>query len=637
MDPGWQFLPHMAPLILAAVVCLGLTWTTYRRGLFGEVPYGILLLGSVSIWCIFYSLEIAAADLSSKVFWAKMKYLGVVFVPPSWILYALQFTGRGHWLTQGNVVLVGVVPLLTLLVVWTNEFHGLMYRSVVLANVQGLWVREASHGPWYWINAAYGHSLVLLGMVLVVGKLIQGGGLFRRQGVLLLLGVTAPAVGNVLYLIKASPFPHIDLTPFTFAISASAVTWASLRAGLFDIMPVAYHAVLEGMGEGVVVLDHSDRVLYINPSATCVFGRSGEEIIGQSATILRPDFPGPWEHFGSGLVSDWAFQQQEESGTKHYEVKLSGLTNATGRIGKLALVSDVTSRHVSEEEMRRAKDAAVAANRSKSEFLANMSHELRTPLTAIMGFTELVAEGHAGEINATQAEYLRDVLQSARHLLSLINDILDLSKVEAGKMELEPEEVILRNLLDSSLVMVREKALQHRIELTTDLDGAPETFKADERKLKQVMYNLLSNAVKFTPDGGTITVSARPVSAEQIRAAVPGGMEERSSLVLDREGRSGPWLALSVEDTGVGIRPEDLERIFLPFEQGDNSPARKYQGTGLGLPLTRRMVELHGGAIWAESDGDGKGSAFRFVIPVALPDDGFDSHGGNRPRCAVAP
>jgi signal transduction histidine kinase len=260
---------------------------------------------------------------------------------------------------------------------------------------------------------------------------------------------------------------------------------------------------------------------------------------------------------------------------------------------------------------------ARAANQAKSEFLANMSHELRTPLNHVIGFTELVADKRVGDLNEVQEEYLTDVLQSSRHLLSLINDVLDLAKVEAGKMELEVREMNLRSLLDSSLVMVREKAIKHGIGLLTELDGAPETLMADERKLKQVIYNLLSNAVKFTPDGGSVTLSARPLSGEEIRAAVSGRSGERFSSLLDRAEGSSPWLALSVEDTGVGIPEEDLERIFDPFEQGDNSPARKYQGTGLGLSLTRRLVELHGGAIWAQSTGEAQGSRFTFAIPVA--------------------
>jgi signal transduction histidine kinase len=237
------------------------------------------------------------------------------------------------------------------------------------------------------------------------------------------------------------------------------------------------------------------------------------------------------------------------------------------------------------------------ANRAKSDFLANMSHELRTPLNHIIGFTEIVADQHFGPLNETQVDYLGDVLHSSHHLLELVNDILDLSKVEAGKLALECRKVALKPLLENSLVMVKEKAHKHEISLQIQTNGLPIAIHADERKLKQILYNLLSNAVKFTPDGGAVTLAAKRVEDE-----------------------AGSWgedaVLLSVSDTGIGIRAEDLQTIFNPFEQVDGSLQRKYQGTGLGLSLTKRLVGLHGGTIWAESAGEDQGSAFHCRLPV---------------------
>ncbi len=250
------------------------------------------------------------------------------------------------------------------------------------------------------------------------------------------------------------------------------------------------------------------------------------------------------------------------------------------------------------DDLIRAKESAEAASRAKSEFLANMSHELRTPLNHILGFTELVVDGNFGQLNPKQEEFLNDVLQSGRHLLALINEILDLSKVEAGKMELNLSLVFLRPLVNNSLIMIKEKALKQRLKLHAEITDQVESIQADERKLKQVLYNLLSNAVKFTPPGGTIDVRISPENG------VPDGKQ---------------GLRFSVIDSGIGLAPGDLERIFKPFEQVDNSASRKFQGTGLGLALTRKMVELQAGRIWAVSEGEGKGSAFHFVLPCSIP------------------
>ena len=228
-----------------------------------------------------------------------------------------------------------------------------------------------------------------------------------------------------------------------------------------------------------------------------------------------------------------------------------------------------------------------AASRHKSEFLANMSHELRTPMNAILGFSEVLADAMFGEVNEKQAEYLRDIQESGQHLLSLINDILDLSKIEAGRMELEPADFDLPSAIDNALTLVRERAGRRGIALGRDIDERVGTIRADERKVKQVLLNLLSNALKFTPEGGRIDV----------RAAMSDGMVE-----------------VSVADTGVGIAPEDQEAVFEEFRQVGTAD-KKIEGTGLGLALSRKFIELHGGRIWVKSEV-GVGSTFTFTLPV---------------------
>jgi len=231
-------------------------------------------------------------------------------------------------------------------------------------------------------------------------------------------------------------------------------------------------------------------------------------------------------------------------------------------------------------------------SKHKSEFLANMSHELRTPLNAIIGFSEVLSERIFGELNEKQAEYLQDILTSGQHLLSLINDILDLSKVEAGRMELEAGSFSLREALENGLTMLKERAGRHGIVLGLEMDPDLDEIEADERKVKQVVFNLLSNAVKFTPDGGRVELSARQVDHE---------------------------VQIAVCDTGVGISPEDRAHVFEEFRQVGQGTA-KAEGTGLGLALTKRFVELHGGRIWVESEV-GTGSTFTFALPLRRAPD----------------
>jgi signal transduction histidine kinase len=240
------------------------------------------------------------------------------------------------------------------------------------------------------------------------------------------------------------------------------------------------------------------------------------------------------------------------------------------------------------EELRRLYTELEAASQHKSEFLANMSHELRTPLNAIIGFSQVLRDEMVGSVNDKQAEYLDDIISSGNHLLSLINDVLDLSKVEAGQVELDVHPFSLRDALERGVVMVRERATEDGVRVAFTADPAVDVVvDGDERRIKQVIFNLLSNAVKFTPTGGEVDVSTTRANGE---------------------------VRVSVADTGPGIAPEDRERIFEEFQQTETGGVQ-HEGTGLGLALSKRFVELHGGRIWLETEV-GRGSTFTFALPM---------------------
>ena len=262
----------------------------------------------------------------------------------------------------------------------------------------------------------------------------------------------------------------------------------------------------------------------------------------------------------------------------------SGHVDVSNRDELGALAANVNRMN---DELRRLYGELEAASRHKSEFLANMSHELRTPLNAILGFSQVLRERMFGELNEKQEEYLDDILSSGNHLLSLINDVLDLSKVEAGQVELEVAPFSLREALERGVVMVRERATKDGVQVALAADPEVDVVEGDERRIKQVIFNLLSNAVKFTPAGGAVDVSAARVNGE---------------------------VRVSVADTGPGIAPEDHERIFEEFQQAEAGVEQR-EGTGLGLALSKRLVELHGGRIWVDSEL-GKGSTFVFTLPA---------------------
>jgi len=285
-----------------------------------------------------------------------------------------------------------------------------------------------------------------------------------------------------------------------------------------------------------------------------------------------------------------------EGGEVWFNAKVSALKDVHRNFAGVTIVArDITPRKRTEEQLQLAMHVADAASRAKSELLAGMSHELRTPLTAIIGYAEILLYEYFGSVNERQKQQLDVILQCSRHLLDLINDILDISKIESGKVELELGAVRMSSLITHTLVLLKETAARRKIRIETR--AAPELasieLAADERRIKQVVFNLLSNALKFTPEGGTIEV----------------GLRMQNDL-----------LVISVTDTGIGIPPGELERIFDAFYQikgrasSSNAPS-----SGLGLSLARQIVELHGGRIWAESDGEGKGSRLSFTLPLSRP------------------
>ena len=376
-----------------------------------------------------------------------------------------------------------------------------------------------------------------------------------------------------------------------------------------------FRSVAQSANDAIVSADQRGDIIAWNTGAERIFGYQETEVLGKSLTMLMParyqaaHEQGLERMRGGGeakiLGKTTELAGHRKSGQEFpLELSLSGWKTGEGTF-YTGIIRDITERKHAEEALRAltasleqkvrertaelevARDQALTATQHKSEFLANMSHELRTPLNAVIGFSEVLLEKMFGEINRKQEEYLGDILGSGRHLLALINDILDLAKIESGHMELDLGTFELPAVLNSTFMLIRERAKRHSIHVSLDIDHRLGRFTADERKLKQILLNLLSNAVKFTPDDGALSLKA----------------------VLQDDG-----VEISVSDTGIGIEPEFQQKIFDEFIQvGDH--LRKREGTGLGLALTKKFIELHGGRIWVQS-AKGQGSTFTFTLPV---------------------
>jgi len=365
--------------------------------------------------------------------------------------------------------------------------------------------------------------------------------------------------------------------------------------------------ILESMVDAVVTIDSRGRIETFNPAAEQLFGYREAEVVGESINILIPeDFrrdhdqwlraykPGAASRIIGGDREVLAMRRG--GATFPMTLAVSELVphgDADRERGRVfvGVIRDITLRKQKEAELLSAKSQAEMANRAKSEFLANMSHELRTPLNAIIGFSEILDSEFFGQLNDRQKACAKDIHDSGKHLLDIVNAVLDMSKIEAGRYELNEEPLDPYEAVAQCLMMVRDRAVGASVALTNRMPEAPRLpqVNVDRRAFKQVVLNLLSNAVKFTPEGGSVTVSGR--------------MAENGSL------------AISVADTGIGIAPEFMAHLFEPFRQADNSSSRRYEGTGLGLSISKNFMELHGGDLTCESSF-GAGTTMTLRLPA---------------------
>lgn len=365
--------------------------------------------------------------------------------------------------------------------------------------------------------------------------------------------------------------------------------------------------------DAVLIIDADTvKIVNCNPAASAIFGYSRQEMLGQTTLFLHVN-QASLDEFRQHLYSDMEagkdfmflpeFKMKRKDGTVFIsEHSVVPLINKQGRrTGWVSVVRDITERKRAEEEIhqlnvnleQRVKERTAElarANRAKDEFLANMSHELRTPLNGILGNAEILLEGVHGSINQKQSQSIETIHSSGQHLLNLINDILDVSKIESGKFELHPESISVQLICESSLTFIKQLALKKSIKVEYNPSPSASAIFADPIRLKQILVNLLSNAVKFTPENGNIKLEAW------------------------KDARSDQF-EFSITDSGIGITPEDQQKLFKSFVQLDSGLARQHEGSGLGLALVRQLVEMHGGSVGVKSE-PGKGSCFHFTIPA---------------------
>jgi len=593
-------MPYIATLVLAAAVAGVLTSVAWRyRDTSGASAFALLML-TVVVWSLAYALELSSASLPAKLFWTRVEYVGIVILPAAWFSFAYQYRDHASRTSRRVIALLAIEPVVMFLLIWTNEYHGIFWRTITQAPGDPLFAWRSTRGIGYWVHAGYTYLVLLSGTILLIGAFMRSPGLYRGQTAGLLIAALVPWVSNGLYLAGLNPLAPLEITPFAFLISGLVIAWSVLRFQLLAIVPVGRDRVIEEIAEGMLVLDRDNRIVDINPAACQLLGRSARESIGQPATTILAHWPAAINPSHPIGATHQELVLVEGADARYFDLRISPLRTQAGRVtGRVIVLHEITERKQAEVALDQAKATAETASRVKSAFLANMSHELRTPLTIILGIAELLREEEYGPLTADQHAGLDRILHSCDDLLALITAVLDMSKIEDRMLALHFDDVAISSQVDAVVAQLGPFIEQQGNSLTVQYPAELGTIRTDPTRLKQVLFNLLHNANKFTAHGQiALNVTVEAANSHE------GRLQQEQFVVFQ------------VSDTGIGMTVEQQQQLFQPFTQADTSTTRQYRGAGIGLALSRSLCQMLGGDIQVQS-ALGHGSTFTVRLPRA--------------------
>ncbi len=605
----WQFNAWGYIFIFVSLALVIIGELTYRRRYVLGHRLCAAFIFTVAGWCGLYAAELAFVPVEIKFTLARLQIIASSLAIPFYFLFLDRYLDRDDWLSWRLVVLFFVVPAITItVVIFAPDF--LMFAPVV-SEQNGLSILTFSYGPWFPVYAIYQYLLLLISTIFMV-QVTRKAVVLRQSERYLMVGLSMlPWLASMLYFADVQHWVAINLTPLTLALVGFFTAWILFNFQLHDERPHAYRQAFRQIPEGLISIDMQGRIHEANNAANVILRRPQDMIIDFTLEEVMPVTW--WRALKRNLIGSFALvevERTEQDGLHFFELRLQPVMDVQQRqTGSLLILEDITERRRAEIALRRermllaervkertsaleiANQELVQAAQMKDSFMASMSHELRTPLMGILGRAEALRHGVYGPLGEKQDRALDRIEESGRHLLELISEVLDLSKMEAGQLVLEVGQVNVTALCQSSLRLVTHAAHKKDIDIAFELAGDVHIISADERRLKQILVNLLTNAVKFTPAGG------------EVGLCVTGSM-------------AAGYVAFEVWDTGIGISAEMQHRLFEPFVQVDNRLAREHEGTGLGLAIVRRLTDMHDGDVVVESV-EGQGSRFTVKIPVA--------------------
>ncbi len=588
---------YVVLLTIAVVVDVSIALYAWTRRATPGGTYLALLMAAAAIWALANAAEFATPDIATKIIWGKASYIGIVNVPPLWLLFTLSYSQRTQWFARRRVVLLWVVPVIILGLVATNELHHLVWPRITPdPSAPGLMLIY-EHGPGVWLNMLYSYPLLLLATIWLVRVVFNSAQLYRRQAAALLAGAAIPWVVNALYLAGYRLFSSLDPTPVAFTLTGLMMALGIFRFQMLDIVPVARDSLIESINDGVLVLDTRNRIVDINPAACRMIGLDAERAIGQPARTLLAQWGALLERFRGTLEEQVEIAPQVGSTLPWLELRISPLYNRRKQFtGRLIALHDITARKRAEEALYLYARELEASNAELDAFAHTVAHDLKSPLSTLAGFGDLLEQKHTAMSGEQLATSANSIARSARRMINIIDELLLLASVR--KME----EVPTGPLDMAAIVAAAQERLQDIIDgcpAEITLPPAWPTAVGYAPWVEEVWVNYLSNALQY---GGA-----------------PPLVEVGFDIAHEAVDKFPKFqVRFWVRDNGTGLTAEEQGRLFTPFTRLDQARAK---GHGLGLSIVRRIVEKLGGQVGVESEV-GWGSTFWFTLP------GIDAGGG---------
>lgn len=576
---GLDFNFLSAILVLLGLFTLVLSIVAFKRLGTSVYSFGYITL-SATIWAIFYGIELGSTTQWLINICNKTEYLGISFLPAFWIIFTLHYTGKDRLLTTRNIIAFFLIPSITLILEWTNDYHHMQYATNTYGYADGIYQLIITKGPWYWVHTVFFYSMLVWGAYLLIKKFSAADPIFKKQNRAILFAVFIPWIANILYLSGATPFSNIDITPFAFVITAIIIALALLRFRLFDIVPVAREKIMEAMQEGVLVLDKNDRIVDANNQMRQILAPYCTTLIGTEFSDL---------HIGDGNLSEVLNKHnndkielklgEDSNSSNYYAVTVTPLIEGDGKYdGQFLLFRNITQRKQSEENLQ-------ALNQLKDRLFSIISHDLRSPLNTLLSIVTMTSEGQITEEELKS--FLPEISKNLGYTTGLVNNLLQWSKSQLKGESMNPVNININKKVETVLQLMQKTASDKKITITNTV--APDLFVyADRDMIQAVFRNLIGNAIKFSNLGGRIDITAEPGTTHT---------------------------TICIADNGIGIDKVGLDKLF-GLETFTTRGTINEQGTGLGLLLCKDFIEKNNGKIWVESTV-GEGSRFYFTLPNA--------------------